>query len=171
MSRNQFEPPAPGALLSLPRKFSAFALPAGFDRTRFTLGVRGQPNGVVELNAEAVGPWKDEHTPIARNGVRYFWMEDGRAVPVAGPESSATLWLCGDREAGAMFAAFFEGRATLGMVADWIEDDPADRVKDVRPHWMDAHKLDPDPVRHFLTLMRCYREGRKPKGPTRDGQQ
>jgi hypothetical protein len=167
VSRKAFEPPRPGALTRLPRIYSAFALPAGFDRIRFTLEVRGLSNGVVVLNAEATGPWLPEHTPVARNGVRYFWLKDGKPVPICGPDSGAELRLCGDREAGAMFAAFFDGRTTLGIVADWIEDDAADRVKSARHHEIDAHKLDPDPVRHFLTLMRCYRDGRKPGKPKR----
>lgn len=54
---------------------------------------------------------------------------------------------------------------SLAIIADWIEDDMDDRVKDVRRHWISAHRLHEDDVYHFLTLMRCYRDGRKNKSP------
>lgn len=158
--RRIIEMTAPGALGNLPRTFSAFEPPAGFERVKYTLGVRGLSNGVVVLELDAQGPWAERPaTPTTRG--RVIRLNNGAMEIDPGLSSTSTLWLCGDRDAGRMFKAFFAGETTLGIVADWIEDDIGDRVKDVREHWLTQHRLHADPVCHFLTLMRCYRDKRK----------
>ncbi len=166
MARHSFAKAAPGSLDSLPRTFTAFDPPAGFERVKYRLDITGMPNGVVELSSKATGPWREKEFVLPRApGVtsRTVYIRDGKADRLPGPSSSAALWLCGDRDAGRLFKSFFAGAMTLGMIADWIEDDIADRVKDVREHWLAQHRLHADQVYHFLTLMRCYRDKRKAK--------
>lgn len=146
-----------------PRSFSAFALPVGFERVAFNLNVRGLRTGVVVLTSDATGPWKEKPDTVTEFGQRIVWVENGQPARLPGPWSKAELHLCGDRDAGSLFSSFFDGTCTLGIVADWIEDDANDRVKQCQTHWIEAHRLAPDPVTHFLLLMRCYRDHRKPK--------
>lgn len=162
MPREYLAESAPGALDSLPRMFLAFELPAGFERVTFTLEVRGKPNGCVVLKAKAEGPWR-EKTPSQLNGRNHYEIVNGLGATHSGPYSEAFMTLCGDLDAGRLFKAFFAGETTLSIVADWIEDDITDRVKSVEQHWIEAHRLNADPVYHFLTLMRCYRDRRKAK--------
>lgn len=157
-----FETPAANALNRLPRQFSAFDLPPGFERVRYTLEVRGRVNGIVVLTSDATGPWR-EKPPLYQSGRRIVGVTNGRDDRLPGPMSQAELHLTGDGEAGAMFASFFDGDCTLGIVADWIEDDVYDRVKLARAHMVEAHRLHPDTVTHFLLLMRCYRDRRRSK--------
>lgn len=154
------------ALHHSPRKFSAFDLPAGFERVAFTIEVRGETNGCVLLTADAWGPWREMEFVLAAGGgtSRTVYIRDGKADRLPGPWSQSHLRLCGDRAVAALFTAFFRGEMALGWVADWIEEEPDDRVKGARLPWIEAHRLDPDPLTHFLTLMRCYRDKRKAKG-------
>lgn len=103
-----FKNAAPGALDRLPRTYSAFDLPAAFERVKFTLGVRGKPNGCVALNSNAIGPWKNV-PPVVHTGRRILQITNGEDDIITGPDSSAQLILCGDRDAGRLFKAFFAG--------------------------------------------------------------
>lgn len=165
MARHSFAKAAPGSLDSLPRSFSAFDMPAGFERLTFRLDIIGKPNGVIELSSKAIGPWSERPAGVTTRG-RVVRLLNGAMEIDPGLSSGAALWLCGDRDAGRLFRSFFDGSVTLGIVADWIEDDIGDRVKDVREHWLERHRLHADPVYHFLTLMRCYRDKRKAKPKT-----
>lgn len=157
-----FMPPGVYPLLHQTRVYTAFDLPPAFDRVKFDLRVSGQPNGVVTLLSDATGPSRTKE-PLIQTGRRIVEVMNGRDAQVPGPWSQASLELCGDTEAMHLFASFFRGQMALGWIADWVEDDAADRVRRVRHHWIDAHRLHPDPVYHFLGLMRCYRDGRKKK--------
>ena len=59
-------------------------------------------------------------------------------------------------ESVGMARAVADGSATLGILADWVEDDPANRVLEATLPRHERHRTSDDAVTHLLTLMRCH---------------
>lgn len=74
------------------------------------------------------------------------------------PESTAFIEVVGTDEAVSMARSVANGSATLGIFADWIEDDPGNRIRRLGDeHASRSHRLSDDLLTHFLIIMRAHR--------------
>lgn len=139
-------PPLPGRWLQLSRTYTAFPdVP-----TRWILDHRL----LVQVTADR-GIYLCDTTnfPLHRDprlGYRYSL---GYEV--------ADLFLYGGDEGVALARSVADGRATLGILADWAEDDPHRRVKSAHLPWDWGHRTCEDAVAHMLTVMRCHRPAKR----------
>lgn len=74
------------------------------------------------------------------------------------PDSAAFIEVVSTGEAVALARSVADGSATLGIFADWIEDDPGERIRRLGDeHASKTHRLNDDLLTHFLLVMRAHR--------------
>lgn len=86
------------------------------------------------------------------------------------PDSAAFIEVVGTTEAIALARSVADGSATLGIFADWIEDDPGERIRRLGDgHASKVYRLNDDLLAHFLIVMRAHRPVKGKRGKIREG--
>jgi hypothetical protein len=141
-------PRLPGPWLQVHRTYTAFSgVPTAW-RLEHLFSLRLTADRVIQLVD------KTSFTAHAdpRLGFRF-----NLAYEVAG------LTLCGWDDGISLVRAVADGTATLAILADWVEDDPHNRVKSAYLPSDPDHRVCDDPVMHMLTVMRCHRPSQRRK--------